>query len=45
MGEEEAMRLLTQLMENQKIIFELQKQLSLLQKEDVEKRRRKQERE
>jgi len=38
-GEEEVMRVLAQLMENQKKIFELQKQL---QKENTEKKRRKQ---
>ena len=36
--EEEAMRVLAQLMENQKKIFELQKQV---QKENTEKKRRK----
>ena len=36
--EEEAMRVLAQLMENQKKIFELQKQM---QKENTEKKRRK----
>ena len=38
-GEEEVMRVLAQLIENQKKIFELQKQL---QKENTEKKRRKQ---
>jgi len=39
--EEETIIILAQLMENQKRIFELQKQLLLLQKENAEKRRRK----
>ena len=37
--EEEVVRVLAQLMENQKKIFELQKLLLLIQKEDTEKRR------
>ena len=42
---EEVIRLLQQVMENNKKILNLQKQLIALQEEDVKKRRREQERE